>query len=131
MTDQVPLAAGDGLPQQGAVVAVQKGDFSARQFQSSEATVTGLAGADDRTTQVVLVVVDIAKHKMGRPGRKQTDNVRRADISTMQHGLDIQTFQHPDRFQGVGNVPVRVAHNAKLHLEAAFPDGRDQAPRSV
>ncbi len=83
--DQVPGAAGDRLAQSLRIVAVQKGDLPAAERQLPEQAVIGLAGRGDRGLDFLFPLIDVAEHEVGRPGSKQGNDLRRADITAMQH----------------------------------------------
>ena len=100
---------------QPAVVAVEHGNLPARQLQFTLPLVTGMAAGPHGGPQLRQVVIDVAEDEMGRPGVKQTDDFRRADVAAVDQLLHFQTFEHPHGRPDVFQVAVRVADDADSH----------------
>jgi len=112
---QVVLARGDGLRQQPGIIAVQKGDAFAGQFEIAETIVARLSGRLDRGAQALAVVVNISEHEVRGPGLEQTHDVLGADVAAMDNELNFAALQHSDSLPRKVHVAVRVADDADSH----------------
>ena len=101
--------------EQIAVVAVQKGDLARDQFELPKPAVACLARGLNCLRQLSLIVVDIAEDKVRRPGAKQGDDFRGADVSAMHDGGYLLAGENADRRARRFQVPVRVADDSQSH----------------
>jgi hypothetical protein len=74
---------------------MQEGNAEVGQIEAAKSAVTAMSRLFDRPAQASLIVVHIAKHKMGRPIGEESDNLVRSDIAAVQHLMDFEAFQHP------------------------------------
>jgi len=86
VADEVVVPGMDRPIKSPIIVSVEKCDFSFLQFQRAEFTVAGVPRRFHGPAKIQVIVVVIAKHEMGRPSIKEGDDLRPADIPTMNHG---------------------------------------------
>jgi len=97
------------------IVAVEERDADAVEFEVAELTVTGFAGGGDGAGELGLVVVAVAENEVGRPGREQGDDFGRADVATVEDGVDVEAFEQAQGRARELDVAVGVADDAESH----------------
>ena len=116
VADEPVVAAVDRLAKPAAIVAVQQGDPHAVE-RPDRRTGRGTFGplASIAAANASRSVVAIAEDEMRRPGGEQLDDRHRADVAAMQHGVDVEAFEHPHRRPRELHVAVRIADDAESH----------------
>src|SRR4051794_23352917 len=76
---------------------------------------TCLSGHRDRSAEHLGVEIEVSEHEMRRPCDEHGDDFRGADVPAMDHGVDLQAFEHADRWPRMFQVAMCVADNAQTH----------------
>lgn len=115
VADEVVLLRSDRFLEPSTVVAVQERDRAAAELQFAEAAVVVLARSGDRSFQCRCVVIDIAKDEMRRPCGEHGNDVRTADVATVNDRSDVKLGQFARSGFGVGKLAVGIADDSEEH----------------
>ena len=112
VADEVPSVRVDRFAEPLGIVAMQKGDPAASQFEFAKEAVARLSSVLDGPSERRSIVVAIAEHKMRRPRGEHGNDLGRADIAAMQHDGHFEALEHLHGGPRPRQIAVRIADDA-------------------